>query len=88
MNIFFSEEEQKNLLGNIGYTIETVPTYYIESIYHNDSIGHDTTVDIAYKDERPDLKLLMRDKYTIDSAVGIKKTFENELKKRIKELFK
>lgn len=87
LKLFFSEEEIISFLKKNGYTIEEVETWENHSSYYNSVETVSLKVKVAFlsKDEL-DGDLLLRDKYWIESKIGIERVFRNVIKEKLLNL--
>lgn len=87
LKLFFSEEEIISFLKKNGYTIEEVETWENHSSYHNSVETVNLKVNVAFlsKDEI-DGDLLLRDKYWIESKIGIELVFRNVIREKLLNL--
>lgn len=85
LNLYFSEEEMTDFLKRKGYTVKDIKTWYNQSEYHNSFSIHKCKVKIAYR-KKPLKELLERDKYSIESRIGLETIFRKEMLKKMLEL--
>lgn len=87
LKLFFSEEEIISFLKKNGYTIEEVETWENHSSYHNSVETVSLKVKVAFlsKDEI-DGDLLLRDRYSITSKIGIERVFRNVIREKLLNL--
>ena len=87
LKLFFSEEEIISFLKKNGYTIEEVETWENHSSYYNNVETVSLKVKVAFlsKDEL-DGDLLLRDKYWIESKIGIERVFRNVIREKLLNL--
>jgi hypothetical protein len=87
LKLFFSEQEIISFLERSGYTVEDVDTWENESSYHNkvETVSYKVKIAFKSKDEI-DGDLLLRDKYWIESKIGINTVFRSLIKEKILNL--
>ena len=87
LKFYFSEEEIISFLKKNGYTIEEVETWENHSSYHNRVETTTLKVKIAFL-SKDDIEggLLLRDKYSITSKIGIEQVFRNIIREKLLNL--
>lgn len=87
LKLFFSEEEIISFLKKNGYTIEEVETWENHSSYHNSVETEYLKVKVAFlSKDKVDGDLLLRDKYSITSKIGIERVFRNVIREKLLNL--
>jgi hypothetical protein len=82
VKLYFSEEGMTQFLLKRGYTIDTIQSWKIETEYHNQVTTVKMEVTIAFKKEQPK-ELLESHYYSIKSAIGLEKVFQDEFYKAL-----
>ncbi len=83
----FSQQEKKQILEQLGFTVETITSWESVSNYHGRNEYEDKKVVVAYyNNERPDSKELERDSYSLTSRYGIEKAFNEVCENRLKKV--